>query len=231
MALEKVYASPETALADVFQGALILVSGVAGCGLPSRLLQGLANKSVGGLTLIYSHAAPTDPKAGDIGFGSGIEQLVSNRQVVKIISPLPFLPGGGGAIEERWRSGDLEIEVTPLGILAERLRAGGAGLGGVFLPTGVGTRFETGKEKRAFPRGEALLELPLKADFALIKVETADTLGSVVYRGTGRNWAPVMAMAASVTIAEADAIVEPGGLDPEAVITPGIFVNRLVAAA
>ena len=237
MALEKVYASPETALADVFQGAIILVSGVAGCGLPVRLLRGLANKGVGGLTCIYSHAShasqasQANPQAGDFASDPGMEQLVANGQVVKIISPLPFLPGGGGAIEERWRSGDLEIEVTPLGILAERLRAGGAGLGGVFLPTGVGTRFETGKEKRAFPRGEALLELPLKADFALIKVETADTLGSVVYRGTGRNWGPVMAMAASVTIAEADAIVEPGGLDPEAVITPGIFVNRLVASA
>ena len=231
MALEKVYASPETALADVFQGAIILVSGVAGCGLPGRLLKGLANKGVGGLTCIYSHASQANPQAGDFASDPGMEQLVANGQVVKIISPLPFLPGGGGAIEERWRSGDLEIEVTPLGILAERLRAGGAGLGGVFLPTGVGTRFETGKEKRAFPRGEALLELPLKADFALIKVETADTLGSVVYRGTGRNWAPVMAMAARVTIAEADAIVEPGGLDPEAVITPGIFVNRLVASA
>ena len=234
MALEKVYASPETALADVFQGAIILVSGVAGCGLPVQLLQGLANKGVGGLTCIYSHTSHTsqaNPQAGDFASDPGMEQLVANGQVVKIISPLPFLPGGGGAIEERWRSGDLEIEVTPLGILAERLRAGGAGLGGVFLQTGVGTRFGTGKEKRAFPRGEALLELPLKADFALIKVKTADTLGSVVYRGTGRNWAPVMAMAASVTIAEADAIVEPGGLDPEAVITPGIFVNRLVAAA
>ncbi len=234
MALEKVYASPETALADVFQGAIILVSGVAGCGLPVRLLQGLANKGVGGLTCIYSHAShasQANPQAGDFASDPGMEQLVANGQVVKIISPLPFLPGGGGAIEERWRSGDLEIEVTPLGILVERLRAGGAGLGGVFLPTGVGTRFETGKDKRAFPRGEALLELPLKADFALIKVETADTLGSVVYRGTGRNWGPAMAMAANVTIAEADAIVEPGGLDPEAVITPGIFVNRLVASA
>ncbi len=227
MAQEKVYASPETALADVFEGAVILVSGFAGCGVPVRLLRGLADCGVGELTCIFSHDVPS----GAATALTGVAQLVANGQIRRLISPLPFVPGAGGVVAERWQAGALEIEVVPQGILAERLRAGGAGLGGVFLPTGVGTRFEIGREKRSFPGGEALLEPPLQADFALLKAAVADTLGSVVYQGTGRNWAPVMAMAARITIAEADRIVAPGGLDPEAIITPGIFVNRIVAAA
>ncbi len=228
MAQEKVYASPEVALGDVFEGAVILASGFAGCGVPGRLIRGLAASGVGGLTCIFSHDLGPGGAADSDG---GIAQLVVNGQVRKLISPLPFTPGKGGVVEGRWQAGELEIEVVPLGILAERLRAGGAGLGGVFLSTGVGTRFEGGREKRSFPQGEALLELPLKADFALIKAAAADTLGSVVYSGTERNWAPVMAMSARVTIAEADRIVEPGELDPEAIITPGIFVNRVVSSA
>ena len=243
MAQEKVYAAPATALADISEGAVILVSGFAGCGVPTRLLQGLADSGVGGLTGIFSHASifsqargPAEGEGGGshapiFSHAPGLAQLVANGQVRKLISPLPFTPGSGGIITERWQAGDLEIEVVPQGILVERLRAGGAGIGGVFLPTGIGVRFETGKEKRSFQQGEALLELPLKADFALIKVAAADTLGSVIYAGTARNWAPVMAMAARITVAEADRIVEPGGLDPEAIITPGIFVNRIVASA
>ena len=230
MAQEKVYASPETALADVFEGAVILVAGFAGCGVPRRLLQGLADRGVGGLTCIFSHDAPASEQGDEPAASASVAQLVDKGLVRKLISPLPFAPGAGGVVEERWQSGALEIEIVPQGILAERLRAGGAGLGGVFLPTGVGTRFERGREKRSFQWGEALLESPLKADFALLSVAAADTLGSVVYQGTGRNWAPVMAMAARVTIAEADRIVEPGGLNPEAIITPGIFVNRVIAA-
>ncbi len=234
MAQEKVYASPETALADVFEGAVILVAGFAGCEVPRLLLRGLADRGVGGLTCIFSHDAPANEpanaSANESAVHGSVAQLVDKGLVRKLISPLPFAPGAGGVVEERWQSGALEIEIVPQGILAERLRAGGAGLGGVFLPTGVGTRFERGREKRSFQWGEALLESPLKADFGLLSVAAADTLGSVVYQGTGRNWAPVMAMAARVTIAEADRIVEPGGLDPEAIITPGIFVNRVIAA-
>ena len=156
------------------------------------------------------------------------KDLVSSGQVAKIISPIPYSPGSGGAIEERWQAGRLDIEIVPQGVLVERLRAGGAGIGGVFLPTAVGTRFGADKEQRSFPQGEAVLELPLKADYSLIKVSAADTLGNAIYDGSGRNWAPVMAMAARITVAEAGRIVEPGELDPEAIISPGIFVNRLV---
>jgi 3-oxoadipate CoA-transferase alpha subunit len=225
VAREKVYSSPETALADVFEGAVVLVGGFAGCGLPQSLLRALHDKGVGGLTCVFSPGLWPDSIAS-----FGVAQLVANGQVRKLVSALPFPPGKGGPIEERWRAGELEIEVVPQGTLAERLRAGGAGLGGIFLPTGAGTRFQEGKERRRFAEQECLLEMPLKADFALFRAGVADTLGNLVYQGAGRNWGPAMAMAASTSIAEVDQICEPGRLNPEAVITPGIFVNRIVQA-
>jgi len=220
----KVYTSAAAALADLSDGAAILLSGFAGGGAPVGLLQALIDRGVSGLTCIYAHAGPetAEPYAA-------VSRLVAAGRIRKIISPLPFPPGQGGVIQESWQAGALEMEILPQGILAERLRAAGAGLGGVFLPTAVDTRFEHGLEKRSFPAGDALLHLPLQADFALLKAAVADTLGSVIYAGSGRNWGPVMAMAARIAIAEADRIVEPGGLDPEAIITPGIFVNRVVA--
>jgi 3-oxoadipate CoA-transferase alpha subunit len=153
---------------------------------------------------------------------------VANGQLKKLVSALPFDPTDRGIIRNAWQTGQLEFEIVPQGTLAERLRAAGAGLGGVFISTGVGTRFAEGKEVRAFDQRNCILELPLKADFALFKAETADSLGNVVYRGAGRNWGPVMAMAATVSIAEADRVCDPGGIDPEAVISSGIFVNRVV---
>lgn len=134
-------------------------------------------------------------------------------------------------MEVRWRSGELEIEVVPQGVLAERLRAGGAGLGGIYLPDTVGTRFAENKEILAFDGRDQVFEPALKADFALLRASASDTLGNLVYRTTQRNWNPVMAMAAEVCIAEVDEILEPGGLDPEWVISPGIFVNRIVRTA
>jgi 3-oxoacid CoA-transferase A subunit len=225
LAREKVYSSPETALADVFEGAVVLIGGFAGCGLPQSLLRALHDRGVAGLTCIFSPGFYLDSSTS-----FGITQLVSNGQVRKLVSSLPFPPGKGGPVEERWRAGGLEIEIVPQGTLAERLRAGGAGLGGVFLPTGARTRFQEGKERRRFAEQECLLEMPLKADFALFRAGTADTLGNLVYQGTGRNWGPAMAMAATISIAEVDQICEPGRLDPETVITPGIFVNRIVQA-
>ena len=208
-------------MADVQDGSTVLVSSFAGFGYPRELLAGLAAVGARNLTLVSCDGAVPGPAAK-------LHQLVNGGQVTKIISPLPFPPGDGGIIEEMWQAGDLDLEVVPQGVLVERLRAGGAGIGGVFLPTSVGTRFEQGREKRSFPQGEAVLELPLKADFALISVSVADTLGNAVYNGSARNAAPVMAMAASITVAQADRIVEPGQIDPEAVISPGIFVNRIV---
>ncbi len=224
MAQGKVYSSAAAAESDISDGSVLLVSGFAGFGIARGLLAALVEGGAKDLTVI---CGDTEGRAGT---PSPINDLVANGQVSKLISPLPFSPGKGGPIDERWQAGQLDMEVVPQGILVERLRAGGAGIGGVFLPTAVGTRFETGKEKRSFVRGEAVLELPLKADYALIRVSVADTLGNAIYDGSNRNWAPVMAMAARITIAEADRIVEPGELDPEAIISPGIFVNRIIAA-
>ena len=223
MAREKVYSSPETALADVQHGATILVSGFAGLGVPTSLLKALAGMNVGELTCVFCPGAWPD-SAGL----TGIEELVVNGQVSKVVSALPFSPHKGGVLKEQWQAGQLELEIVPQGTLAERLRAGGAGLGGIFLPTGVGTRFGEGRESRKFGEQECIFETPLRADFALVRGHAADTLGNLVYQGNGRNWGPVMAMAAEVTIAEVDRVYEAGGLDPEVVITPGIFVHRVV---
>ena len=233
MVQRKVYPSPEKALADVFDGATILVGGAVGAGLPQNLLRALGSGGARELTLVYSAGASAGPvdnsSPGDNSSGNTlIESLVVAGRVSKIISPMPFPPGSGGQIEDLWRQGEIQIEILPQGVLAERLRAGGAGLGGVFLPTALGTRFEEGRERREIDGKSYLLETPFKADFALLKASAADTFGSLVYLGSRRNWGPVMAMAARIGIAEVERIYEPGGLDPEAVVTPGIFVNRLV---
>lgn len=234
-ARKKVFASPEAAVADIFDGAVLLIAGFAGCGCPESLLGALRAKEAANLTAICHGAWQVPSGAGPLAGAaasepslSGIEALVAGGQVRKLISPLPFYPGHGGPVEARWRSGDLEIEVAPQGILAERLRAGGAGLGGVFIPAGAGTRFGEGREVRRFGDRDQVFEPALHADFALLRADAADTLGNLVYRDTQRNWNPVMAMAARVSIAEVGRILEPGDLNPETIITPGIFINRIV---
>ena len=221
----KVYPSAQAALEGITDGASVLVAGWSGRGEPEKLLRGLAETGVGDLTLICQGA--WDPEEGRFGVGD----LVATGQVKKMISPLPFHPEHGGPVKDLWESGELELEVVPQGVLAERLRAGGAGIGGVFLPTGAGTRFAEGKESRQFDGVDHILEFALKADFALLRAQAADTLGNLIYEGTGRNWNPTMAMAASLTVAEVDQVHEPGGLGPEMVITQAIFIDRLVLAA
>lgn len=231
----KVYPSPEAALADVFDGATILAGGAVGAGLPGNLLRALSRGVARELTLVYSAGAAPGSNSSIAGSASGnasgisfIESLVVEGRVSQIISPMPFPPSSGGPIADSWRQGQVKIEIVPQGVLAERLRAAGAGLGGVFLPTSLGTRFGEGREAREIDGKSYLLEMPLQADFALFKASAADTFGNLIYQGSGRNWGPVMAMAARTGIAEVQRIYEPGGLDPEAVVTPGIFVNRLV---
>ena len=203
-------------------GASLLIAGFAGYGCPGALLRAIREKGISGLTCICQGAWPHGVEMADVA------ELVVGGQVRKLIAPLGFVPGCGGLVEERWKSGDLEIEAVPQGVLAERLRAGGAGLGGVFLANSAGTRFAQGKEVRSFEGRDHVLESPLRADFALLRAYAADTVGNLVYRGSQRNWNPVMAMAGAVCIAEVDQIHEPGGIDPETVITPGIFVDRIV---
>ncbi|MDA1127920.1 MAG: 3-oxoacid CoA-transferase subunit A [Chloroflexi bacterium] len=218
----KVFPSAQAALDGLTQGASVLIAGFAGCGIPENLLRGLAETDVGDLTLICQ--GTWIQESGRFG----IADLVASGQVRKIISPMPFYPEDGGPVKSHWESGKLELEIVPQGILAERLRAGGAGIGGVFLPTGSGTRFAEGKETRQFDGRDHFFEVALKADFALLRAKSADTLGNLVYEGAGRNWNPTMAMAARVTVVEVDQVYEPGGLDPESVITQAIFIDRLV---
>lgn len=218
----KVFPSAQAALEGITDGAWVLAAGFAGCGTPDNLLRGLAETGVGGLTLICQGAWPQETGR------FGIADLVATGRVKKIISPLPFRPENGGPVKDHWEAGKLELEIVPQGVLAERLRAGGAGIGGVFLPTAPGARFAEGKEIRQFDGRDHAFEPALKADFALLRARAADTLGNLVYQGTGRNWNPIMAMAAAVTVAEVDQVHEPGGLDPELVITQAIFIDRLV---
>ena len=218
----KLYSSALAALEGISNDATVLVAGFAGCGIPQKLLRGLAESGVSGLTLICQGAWIQEP--GDFT----VTDLVASGQVKKMISPMPFHPVHGGVVKEQWESGELEIEIVSQGVLAERLRAGGAGIGGVFLPSSSGTRFAEGKEVGQYDGCEHVLELALKADFALLRAQAADTLGNMVYDGTARNWNPTMAMAAAVTVVEVDAVHDPGGIDPELVITQAIFIDRLV---
>jgi 3-oxoacid CoA-transferase A subunit len=145
-----------------------------------------------------------------------------------LISSNPLSDRASDYVKRRWESGDLEVEVIPQGTLAERLRAGGAGIGGVFIPVGAGTRFAEGRETREINGAVCLFEPALKADFALLSATAADSLGNLVFRGSQRGWNQTMAAAARISVAEAGAIGEPGSIDPELVTTPGIFVNRVV---
>ena len=222
MAREKVFGSCEAAVADVFDGATVLIGGALGCEGPGGLIKALAQQPVSGLTCVFSPGAAPESD----GF-SPLGPLIANGQVVKLVTAFPCFPSGG-IVGERWRSGGLEIEAVPQGTLAERLRAAGAGLGGVFIPTGVGTHFGEGRETRVLNGRECIFQAPLRADFALFRAHRADTLGNVVYQGAGRNLGPTMAMAARVSIAEVDEVCQPGGIDPETVISSGIFVNRVV---
>ena len=220
--LNKVYSDPRAALAGLSDGASLLIGGFAGHGEPEGLLEAVIGSGVRGLTVISQGAGAPDSGRADINL------LVEEGVVQKLISPLPFDPRRGGPVRDKWQAGELELEVQPAGVLTERIRAGGAGIGGLFLPTGAGTRFAEGREVRQFNGRDHIFQPALKADFALLRATAADTLGNLTYTGTQRNWNPIMAMAARVTVVEVDEIREPGGLDPELVITPAIFVQRLV---
>ena len=233
----KVFPSPEAALEGLAQGSVVLIGGFEGLGVPEALLRALLAKGTGDLTCICQGAWSSGPQ----GHGVDLDRLAASGQISKLIAPLPFLPvdlydssGGPPArsgVEAQWKSGSLEIESVPQGVLAERLRAGGSGLGGVFLPIGAGGRSQdgaNGREIREFDGQDHVFYPALHADFALLRAAAADPVGNLVYRGAQRNWNPVMAMAATISVAEVDELLELGGLDPELVISPGIFINRVV---
>ena len=230
----KVYATAAEAVADIHDGAVILIDGFAGPGgMAHTLLLALRDQGASDLTMVSNTAGIA--RVASFGTPPGYRAidhsiLVDSGQIRKAIASFPVSPSPSrpSSFELAYRRGEAELELSPQGTLAERIRAGGYGIVAFYTPTGAGTPIAEGKEPRVIDGKEYVLERGLRADFALLRARRADTLGNLVYKGTSRNFNAVMAPAARVTIVEADEIVEPGTLDPDAVVTPGIFVNRLV---
>ena len=214
--MNKVHPSAEAAIFDLFEGATVMVGGFGLCGIPENLIEAVRAKGTRHLTVISNNA-------GVEGFGTG--RWLESRQIRKIIGTYI---GDNKLYEELVMKGELEAELIPQGTFSERMRAGGAGIPAFYTPTGVGTVVAKGKEVREFDGRLYLLEHALKADFALVKAWKGDRWGNLVYRKTARNFNPMMATAARVTIAEVEKIVELGALDPEAIVTPGIYVDRII---
>ncbi len=231
MPVNKILDSFDEAVADVFDGATIMVGGFGTVvSIPSCLLEAIFRKGVKNLTTV-SNASGFGAdiwKLQGAPFPEDMDILIRNERVKKAIVSAPISALYVNNFENLWREGKIEREMVPQGTLAERIRAAKAGLGGVYIPTGVGTIVEEGKEKKVIDGKEYILELPIKADFAIIHAHKADRFGNLVYKGTSRTFNPVMAGAAKVTIAEVDEIVEAGELDPETVITPGVYVQRVI---
>jgi 3-oxoacid CoA-transferase subunit A len=214
--MNKVVASADEAIRDVQDGAVIMSGGFGLCGNPENLIAALHRKGVKGLTLISNNAGTTE-------LGLGV--LLKSKQVRKMVGSYV---GENKEFERQFLSGELEVELNPQGTLAERIRAGGCGIGGFYTPTGVGTKVAEGKETRVIDGREYVLESPLKADFAIVRAWKGDKWGNLVFRKTARNFSPLMCMAAKVTIAEVEHLVEPGELDGDAIHVPSIFVKRVV---
>jgi 3-oxoacid CoA-transferase A subunit len=213
--MNKVVANAVEAIRDIPDGATLMVGGFGLSGIPENLISALREKGVKGLTVISNNAGVND-------FGLGF--LLQTRQIKKMISTYV---GENEIFEQQCLRGELEVELVPQGTFAERIRAGGAGIAGFYTPTGVGTLVAEGKEKRNFDGREYILEKALKADFALIKAWKGDAAGNLIYRKTARNFNPMMATAATVTIAEVEELVPVGSIDGDYVHTPGIFVKRI----
>ena len=211
--MNKVVASAADAVAQIPDGATLMVGGFGLCGVPEDLIGALHAQGTKDLTIVSNNAGVDE-------FGLGI--LLKSRQIRKMISSYV---GENREFERQFLQGELEVELVPQGTFSERIRAGGAGIGGFFTPTGYGTIVADGKETREIAGQHYVLEMPLLADFAFVKAYRGDRLGNLVYRRTARNFNPMMATAARVTIAEVEQLVEPGALDPDAIVTPGIFVQ------
>jgi 3-oxoadipate CoA-transferase alpha subunit len=215
-----VLADPDAAVADIPDGATVLIGGFGPAGQPIELIDALRRHGARDLTVVNNNAGNGD---------TGIAALLATGHVRKIICSFPRQTDSW-VFDGLYRDGTIELELVPQGNLAERLRAAGAGIGAFYCPTGVGTPLAEGKEQRTIDGREYLLEYPIKGDFALIKAHRADEVGNLVYRKTARNFGPVMAAAATTTVAQVAEVVPAGGLDPEAVVTPGIYVDRVVTA-
>ncbi len=212
----KVMTSFQKAVSDIQDGATLIVGGFGLCGIPEFSIQALREQGTKDLTVVSNNCGVDD-------WGLGL--LLANRQIKKMVSSYV---GENKIFEQQYLSGELEVELTPQGTLAERMRAGGAGIPGFYTVTGIGTPIADGKEFKEFDGKTYLLERGIVGDFALVKAWKADTLGNLIYRKTSRNFNPLAAMAGKITIAEVEEIVEAGELDPDAIHTPGIFVQRIL---
>ena len=216
--INKIVDSAQAALADVQDGAMVMIGGFGTAGLPHELIEALLAQGARELTIVNNNAGNGD---------TGLAALLAARRVRKIICSFPR-QADSHHFDALYRSGRIELELVPQGNLAERIRAAGAGIGGFFTPTGYGTELAKGKETRVIDGRGHVLEAPIHADFALIKAERGDRWGNLTYRMTARNFGPIMAMAATVTVATVHEVAALGTLDPETVVTPGLFVQRVV---
>lgn len=219
--IDKTFASLVEAMADIADGATILIGGFGNAGQPAELIQGLIEQGARDLTVVNNNAGNGD---------AGLAALLKAKRVRKIICSFPRQVDSH-VFDALYRAGEIELEVVPQGNLAERIRAAGAGIGAFYSPTGYGTLLAEGKETRHINGRNYVLEYPIHADVALIKAHAGDRWGNLIYRKTARNFGPIMATAAKCTIAQVNRIVSLGELDPEHIITPGIFVQRVVQIA
>jgi 3-oxoacid CoA-transferase subunit A len=215
--MDKVYETAAEAVADIESGVTLMSGGFGLCGNPENLIRALHERGVEDLTVISNNCGTDD-------YGLGI--LLEDRQIKKMVSSYV---GENKIFEKQFLSGELEVELNPQGTLAERIRAGGAGIPAFYTPTGYGTKVAEDKETREFDGRMYVLERALRADFAFVKAQKGDLAGNLVFHATARNFNPLMAMAADVTIAEVEELVEPGEIDPDEIHTPGIFVQRIIA--
>jgi 3-oxoadipate CoA-transferase alpha subunit len=216
--IDKTVATPELAVAGIHDGATVMIGGFGNAGMPSVLIDALIAQGARELTIVNNNAGNGE---------TGLAALLNAGRVRKIVCSFPR-QADSQVFDALYRAGKIELELTPQGNLAERIRAAGAGIGGFFTPTGYGTQLAVGKETRLIDGRHYVFETPIHADFALIKAFKGDRWGNLVYRKSARNFGPIMATAAKVTIAQVSDIVELGALDPEAIVTPGIFVQRVV---
>lgn len=218
--IDKSFRSAESALADIRDGATVMIGGFGTAGMPDLLINTLIEHGAKNLTVINNNAGNGE---------AGLAALLKARRVRKIICSFPR-QADSHHFDTLYRAGEIELELVPQGNLAARIHAAGSGLGAIFTPTGHGTLLADGKETREINGRHYVLEYPIHADFALIKAQAGDRWGNLVYRKTARNFGPIMAMAAKCTIAQVSKVVELGDLDPEVIVTPGIFVQRIVLA-
>jgi 3-oxoadipate CoA-transferase alpha subunit len=219
--IDKIVHSMAMAVDGIQDGSTVMIGGFGGAGMPSELIEALLAQGARELTIVNNNAGNGE---------TGLAALLKARRVRKIICSFPRQTDSQ-VFDGLYRAGDIELELVPQGNLAVRIQAAGSGLGAVYTPTGFGTQLAEGKETRRIDGRDYVLEFPIHADFALIKAHRGDRWGNLVYRKTARNFGPIMAAAARCTVAQVDAVVPLGELDPEVIVTPGIFVRRVISIA